>query len=392
MKNSIFVVLTFVLILPGCQQDTSDAVEKKKELQEARKEYQALKDKITKLEGELKEIDPEYAKETDKAVMVSTLVASKTSFEHKVDIRGSVASRKNVLISAQIPGMIQNVHVREGQKVNKGQVLVSLDADIIRSNIKELQTALELANIMYEKQARLWEQKIGTEVQYLQAKNNKESLENKLVTTNAQLDQAIIRAPFSGNIDEVHARSGETTSPGAPLIRIMSPEDMYIHADVSERFMGKVVTGDKVEVYFPVQDKKISTVISSVSSMINPENRTFRIEVRLPKTDFVLKPNQVSILEIRDYFKDEAFSIPTRLILRDDEGEYVYAIAKNNNDIVATKLRVKSGLSYGGKTEILEGLKGNEELVDKGFRDIAEGVEVAIAPSEEVSVITGFNN
>lgn len=392
MKNSIFVVLTFVLILPGCQQDTSDAVEKKKELQEARKEYQALKDKITKLEGELKEIDPEYAKETDKAVMVSTLVASKTSFEHKVDIRGSVASRKNVLISAQIPGMIQNVHVREGQKVNKGQVLVSLDADIIRSNIKELRTALELANIMYEKQARLWEQKIGTEVQYLQAKNNKESLESKLVTTNAQLDQAIIRAPFSGNIDEVHARSGETTSPGAPLIRIMSPEDMYIHADVSERFMGKVVTGDKVEVYFPVQDKKISTVISSVSSMINPENRTFRIEVRLPKTDFVLKPNQVSILEIRDYFKDEAFSIPTRLILRDDEGEYVYAIAKNNNDIVATKLRVKSGLSYGGKTEILEGLKGNEELVDKGFRDIAEGVEVAIAPSEEVSVITGFNN
>lgn len=391
MKNLFYIVLALVLAVAACGQENSDANEKRQELKEARKEYQALKDKITSLEQELKEIDPEYAQESSNAILVSTFVASKSPFEHKVEVRGSVESRKNVVISAQVPGTIERVHVKEGQKVNKGQVLISLDADIIQSNIQELKTALELANTMYEKQQRLWEQKIGTEVQYLQAKNAKESTESKLAAANAQLNQAIIKAPFNGVVDEIPAREGEMASPGLPLIRVTSPEDMYIHADVSERFLGKVAPGDKVEVYFPVQDKRISSVISSVSGVINSENRTFRVEVRLPKTDILLKPNQVSILEIRDYVNDDAITIPTRLILRDDEGEYVYAVAKNDKGNLATKVRVKSGMTYNGKTEIVDGLKGNEELVDKGFRDVAEGVEVAIATSEDTKKLSGIN-
>lgn len=392
MKKSLYIVLALVIGVSACEQDTSDSLEKRRELQEARNEYQALKERITKLETELREIDPEYASQSHKAVLVSTFVTEKNTFEHKVDVRGTVESRRNVIITAQVPGLIQNVHVREGQRVNKGQLLVSLDAEILQSNIQELKSALELANTMYERQTRLWEQKIGTEVQYLQAKNNKESLESKLAAANAQLDQTIIRSPFSGTVDEVNARIGEMASPGLPLLRITSPEDMYIYADVSERFLGKVVTGDEVEIYFPVQDKRLSSVISSVSSVINPENRTFRVEVRLPKTETVLKPNQVSILEIRDYLNKEAISVPTRLILRDDQGEYVYAVASNGgNNKVATKVRVKSGMTYDGKTEIVEGLQGSEELVDKGFRDIAEGVEVAIASSEELIEATSLN-
>ncbi|MDQ3392991.1 MAG: efflux RND transporter periplasmic adaptor subunit [Bacteroidota bacterium] len=391
MKKSIYIILVFALAVTACGGDNSDAAEKRKELQEARKEYQSLKEKIAKLETDLKEIDPDYAQESHKAILVSTITAKKNPFEHKVDVRGAVASRKNVLISGQVPGVIQNVHVVEGQEVNKGQLLVSLDAQIIKSSINELNSALELANTLNEKQTRLWEQKIGTEVQYLQAKNNKESIESKLATAQAQLNQAIIRAPFKGIVDEVQARQGEMSSPGMPLVRITSPDDMYIQADVSERYVGKVVTGDKVEVYFPVQDKRLISSISSVSSVINAENRTFRVEVKLPKTEAVLKPNQVTILEIIDYVNPEAIALPTRLILRDDQGEYVYAIAKNNNNNVATKVRVKSGLSYNGQTEILEGLKGSEELVDKGFRDITEGVEVAIAANEETKKVSNIN-
>ncbi|CAN5212332.1 efflux RND transporter periplasmic adaptor subunit [soil metagenome] len=391
MKRSLYIFLAIVLGVSACEQDTTDAQEKRRELQEARNEYQALKERISKLETELKEIDPDYARESHKAVLVSTFVASKNTFEHKVDVRGSVQTRRNVVVSAQLPGTIQTVHVREGQKVSKGQLLVSLDTDVIRSNINELKSSLELAKTMYERQSRLWDQKIGTEVQYLQAKNNVESLESKLAAANAQLDQALIRAPFTGAVDEVQAREGEMASPGIPLVRVTSPEDMYIHADVSERFLGKVVTGDEVEIYFPVQDKRISSVISSVSNVINPENRTFRVEVRIPKNDLTLKPNQVSILEIRDYVNDEAITVPTRLILRDDAGEYVYSITNTDNNKVAKKVRVKSGMTYDGRTEIVEGLQGNEEIVDKGFRDVAEGVEVAIATTEEIDEAPNVN-
>ena len=397
MKNIALLVLLSSLAVACSQGDSkpqeksSEAKEIKEELDAARKEYQALREKIDKLEGDLKKADPAYAKESDKAILVSSFVPSKSPFEHRVEVRGSVASRKNVLITAQNPGTIEKVHVKEGQRVTKGQLLISQDADVIRSNIKELKTSLELANTLYERQSRLWEQKIGTEVQYLQAKNNKESLESKLAATNAQLDQSIIRAPFNGTIDEVPAREGEIAAPGVPLVRITSPEDMFIQGEVSERFLGKVAPGDKVEIYFPVLDQTLESTISSVSNIINPENRTFRVEVNLPKTSSQLKPNQVTILEIRDYFKKETFSIPTRLILKDNSGEYVYGIDKANSTTVAKKIRVKSGVTYDGKTEILEGLTGNEELIDKGFRDVAEDVEVAITTGGDISEVAKYN-
>jgi membrane fusion protein, multidrug efflux system len=389
--KKLYILILMLGIAAACSNNegssTSDVQEKKKELEEARKEQQALKEKINQLEKEIASLDPEYANEANKAILVSTFVPAKRPFEHKVDVRGSVASRKNVLISAQIPGIIEKVHVREGQRVQKGQVLVALDAAVIRHNIKELKTALELANTIFEKQSRLWQQKIGTEVQYLEAKNRKESLESQLATTQAQLDQSIIRAPFNGTIDEVQAREGEMASPGVPVVRITSPEDMYIKADVSERFIGKFSKGDKVDVYFPLQDKRIASTIAAVSEVINPENRTFSVEIVLPKTDFTLKPNQVTVLEIRDYFNREAITVPTRLILKDDSGEYIYGVQGEGKNKVAKKIRVKSGVSYNGRTEILEGLTGNEEIVDKGFRDLAEGVQVAVAPADQVSEV-----
>lgn len=384
MKNIFYLsAIALMFIAFACsekQAEQSAAEQKRAELEKAKLEYEEIRAKVATLEKELKDLDPDYVKVNTNAILVSTFTPVKQQFEHKMEVRGAVESRRNVLISAVAGGEIKAVHVREGQQVKKGDLLISLDADIIRNNISELKTALELANIVFEKQERLWKQNIGTEIQYLQAKNNKESLERRLATAHAQLDQAIIRAPFTGTIDEVRAREGELASPGLPLLRMMSPDEMYIKAEVSERFIGRFSQGDKVEVYFPSLDKNLNASITAVGQVINPENRTFTVEIDLQKNlGFTLKPNQVSVLRMRDYFNPEAYVVPTKLVQRDDQGTFVFALTNKGEQQVAQKVHVTTGFSYDSHTEIVGGIAGNEVLVDKGFRELTEGVEVVVA-------------
>lgn len=380
MKNNYLIIaLTVLAVACGAPTDDNQNLEaKKKDLEAARKEFASLKEKIEKLEKEISEEDSTF-QQTENAILVSTFIAEKKPFEHKVEVRGAVESRKNVLISAQTIGEVERVHVREGQQVTKGQLLVSQNADVTRNSIAELKTSLELANSVYEKQSKLWEQKIGTEIQYLQAKNNKESLDRKLATAYAQLDMAIVKAPFSGTIDELPAREGEVASPGIPLVRIVSQQDMYIKADVSERFIGKFKAGDPVEIYFPTLDKKVASKVASVGQVINPENRTFVVEVALPRIDFNVKPNQVTVLELRDYVSEATLAVPTRIIQRDEDGQFIFVVDDRGERKLARKVHVVTGISYNSQTEILEGLEGSELIVDQGYRDLTEGVEVNLS-------------
>ncbi|MBL7845299.1 MAG: efflux RND transporter periplasmic adaptor subunit [Cyclobacteriaceae bacterium] len=377
--NYLIIAITALAVACNAPADKNANLEtKKKQLEQAQVELAGLKDKIAALEKEIGEADPTFAQQINKAILVTTFVAEKKPFEHKVEVRGSVESRKNILISAQTGGEIQRVHVREGQNVSKGQVLVSLNADIIRNSIAELKTSLELANSVYEKQSRLWEQKIGTELQYLQAKNNKESLERRLNTAYAQLDQAIVKAPFSGTIDQLPAREGEIAAPGLPLVRVVSLEDTYIKADVSERFIGKFKAGDPVEVYFPSQNKKLTTKIASVSQVINAENRTFIVEVQLPRVNFTVKPNQVVVLNLRDYMSEATLAVPTRIIQKDEDGQFIFTVDDRDGRLLAKKIHITTGITSMTETEVLAGLMGNEQIVDEGYRDLTEGVEVEI--------------
>jgi RND family efflux transporter MFP subunit len=381
MNKSIFLLPLFVLACAPADQPTGlDA--KKSELDKSRKELADLKARIGELEAEIRKEDPTFGRSESSVVLVTTLALERKPFEHFIDLRGSVQSRKNITLSSVTGGEIERVHVREGDKVTKGDLLVSLDAEVVRNSIAELQTALELANSVYEKQARLWEQKIGTEVQYLQAKNNKESLERRLSTARSQLNQLIIKSPFAGSVDEVMAREGEVASPGMPLVRVVNPEAMYVEADVSEKYIGQFRAGDPVEILFPSQDRRVKSNVASIAQVINEQNRTFRVELTLPRTDFATKPNQVAIVTLRDYVNREAFVLPTRLLQRDREGLFVYAIDKTT----AMKVRVSPGLSFNGMTEITEGLTGTEVIVDEGYREVTEGVEVAIATPQKESV------
>lgn len=384
--NYLIIAITALAVACNAPADKNANLEtKKKQLEQAQVELAGLKDKIAALEKEIGEADPTFAQQINKAILVTTFVAEKKPFEHKVEVRGSVESRKNILISAQTGGEIQKVHVREGQNVSKGQVLVSLNADIIRNSIAELKTSLELANSVYEKQSRLWEQKIGTELQYLQAKNNKESLERRLNTAYAQLDQAIVKAPFSGTIDQLPAREGEIAAPGLPLVRVVSLEDTYIKADVSERFIGKFKAGDPVEVYFPSQNKKLTTKIASVSQVINAENRTFIVEVQLPRVNFTVKPNQVVVLNLRDYMSEATLAVPTRIIQKDEDGQFIFTVDDREGRLLAKKVHITTGITSMTETEVVAGLMGNEQIVDEGYRDLTEGVEVEIFGSKKNS-------
>ncbi len=385
MKSTISMkyiyFLTSLTMLGACSHPASDLETKKQELELARNEMISLKEKIGNLEKEIVAIDPSFARNNN-AVLISTWALEAKPFEHYVDVRGSVESRKNVSLSAMSGGKIEKVLVSEGQQVSAGQVLIVLEADILRNSIKELNTSLELAKTVYEKQAKLWEQKIGSEIQYLQAKNNKESLERKLATMNSQLDQMIIKAPFSGAIDKVEALVGEMASPGLPLVRMVNPNDMYVKADVSEDFIGKLKKNDKVEVYFPAFDKRVKSNILSVGQVINAENRTFRIEANL-NSALAAKPNQVVVISLRDYVNPNVFQVPTKIIQRDNQGQFLFVIDNKENALLARKVYIEPGMSHGNVTEVLKGLDGSEQIVYEGFREVTEGAELKIAASTE---------
>ncbi|MFN3840900.1 MAG: efflux RND transporter periplasmic adaptor subunit [Cyclobacteriaceae bacterium] len=383
MKNKFYIISIIALAGACSKPEVSNLDAKKQELEKAKSELAALNETIASLEKEIATLDPEFARQNSKAILVSTFVAEKRPFEHKVEVRGSVESRKNVLITAQTGGEIKRVYVREGQRVTKGQTLVLLDAEIIENTIAELKTALELATAVYDRQAKLWEQKVGTEIQYLQAKNNKESLERRLATAKSQRDQAVVKAPFAGTVDQLPAKEGEIASPGMPLVRLVSPADSYIKADVSERFIGKFKTGDPVEIYFPSVNQHLTSKISSVSQVINSENRTFVVEVHLPDVNFVVKPNQVVVLQLRDYLSDETLAVPTRIIQTDEDGQFIYIVDNREGKMLARKVHVTTGITSKAETEIIDGLQGSELIVNEGYRDLTEGVEVVIEKSKE---------
>jgi membrane fusion protein, multidrug efflux system len=371
----VLLVLLPALVVASCSE--KDPIQAKlKQIQEYKSQISDLKAKIEVLEIQLAEEDPEYAKETRKATLVTTLPIVKDKFEHFVAVSGNVESRRNIVLSAESMGNVVQIPVKEGDYVKQGSLIIALDSEILENNIAEVKTQLELAKIMFEKQAKLWEQHIGTEVQYLQTKNNKESLERRLATLKAQLSKNHIYAPFDGNIDKINVRVGEKAQPGMPLARIVSQKDMYIKADLSESFVGRFKSGDEVLIDLPSLDKKLSSTISAVGEVINPANRTFSIEVKLPAQESVLKPNMLAILKVKDFEQQDAVAVPVNLIQRDNHGEFVFIVDQSSQTPIAKKVHIERGLTYKDRSLILNGLSGGELLIDKGFREVNDGMVV----------------
>lgn len=389
---SIYLCTIILLLVVACQPQEEEGVEAKKaQLKAYQDEMKALQGKIVALEEAIAAEDPSYAATDKNATLVTVLPTEAETFQHFIEVSGNVASDRNVTINSAATAEVMRVHVEKGDKVRKGQLLIIQDAEAIHRNIAELESSLELATTRFERQANLWEQKIGTEMQYLEAKNNKESLESRLASARSQLTSYILKAPFSGTVDEVFVKEGEVTMPGVPMLRLVSLEDMYIVADVSEAYLGQFEKGDSVTVRFPSLKKNIQSVISSVGQVINENNRTFEVQVKLPKDASLLRPNLLAVLEIKDFEQDSAVVVPTNLIQNDNRGDYVFVARQAAEGLVAEKKRVERGMTYNNKTMIKSGLAQGELLINEGAREVGEGVKVRITDQNGVGNAVSSN-
>lgn len=370
-----FLPLTAVAFLIFSCGSKEGVEAKKEKLATLKEQVGTLNSEIKSLETELAQLDPEFAKTNKKSILITTASARKGAFTHYVELTGSVLSKKNVSISSETAGRILEIPAIEGMRVSRGQILAKIDAEALERNIEEMQTSLELATTIFQKQERLWNQKIGTEIQYLEAKNRKVGLEKSLAAMKSQFGKALVKAPFNGTVESVQVRIGELVQPGMPMFQFVGESELFIQADVSESFVGVLRKGDSVEVVFPSLNKSMTTKVSAVGGIINPNNRTFNVEVFLPTIPDV-KPNMISVLKIQDYANKEGIIVPAHLILSDTKGDYVFTVENNNT---AKKKYVKRGLTFGDETEILEGLTGTETLVDKGFREVGDNFGVTIS-------------
>jgi RND family efflux transporter MFP subunit len=377
MKPTLKFLPLFLIVLLSysCGTDSEGGLDAKKaELEKLKAQSSELAESIKQLETELAAMDPDFAKKSQKTILITTDSARKGTFEHFVEVTGSVLSKKNVSISSEAAGIVLEVPAIEGMRARKGQILARVNTESIQRNIDELQNSLDLAITLFEKQERLWKQQIGTEVQYLESKNRKEGLERSLKTLKTQLDKGTVRAPFDGTVESVKIRTGELVQPGMAMFQFVGENDLFIEADISESYVSVLKKGDFVNVGFPSINQEFKTKVSAIGSIINPNNRTFKVEVFLPKIEN-LKPNMISVLKIKDYENTDGVIVPSHLILSDNKGDYLFTVVNN----VAKKTYVKRGKTFGEQTEIMQGLAGNEVLVDKGFREVGDNFNVKIS-------------
>lgn len=375
MKNILLLLTVFTIIL-SCQKTAV----KTASLENLNNKKTTLTNKIDSLNKELKTIEIELAKlDTSKKLQIVTTIPVKNQvFKHFIEIQGVVKADKNIEIRPELGGTVKAIFVKEGEKVKAGQTLIQLDDISLINNINELKTQLSLATTTFERQQRLWNQKIGSEMQYLQAKAQKESIQNSITTLKAQAHKMKIIAPFSGIVDEVFPKKGELTNPQFAVVRLINLDNVYIEADVTETFLPVIKVGTETMVHFSSINKNITSEISHVGNYINPDNRSFKTKINLSNKDQTIKPNLLADLKILD-FKQEGIIIPANLVQQDQNGEnFVYAIQKENTETIVKKKPVQISKEYNLEVYINSGLAENDILVNSGARLVKNGDAVKI--------------
>ncbi|RZV69354.1 MAG: efflux RND transporter periplasmic adaptor subunit [Flavobacteriaceae bacterium] len=386
MKNILSIALLTLLIY-SCGSDTSkesldDIITEGNLAKMKVKRDQTLKsyDSIGKILGTLEKAISD--KDTLKRLpLVTSFKVKDTLFKHYIDIQGDVDTKENLIIYPEFSGTLINVFVKEGQRVSKGQLLARIDDGGLSSQLAQMQTQYDLAKTTYERQKRLWEQKIGSEIQFLQAKANMEGLESSVKQMQAQVGKTAVRAPFSGTIDEVITDQGQVVTPGgSQLMRIVNLRNMYVKASVPENFLGTIKKGTSVKVEFPSLRQHIEGKVRQVGNFINPNNRTFEVEIAIPNKEQLIKPNLVANLEINDYTKDGAIIVPDNVLQENAQGEkFVYVIdGLENSEAMVIKTKVNTGLAYNGFIEIKDGLKPGQSIVKDGAITMRDGLEVKV--------------
>jgi len=387
MKNALILILISLLIT-SCGNGTVESVETliaEGNLEAIKLKKQEITEKQKKLNAELKLLDSviKIKDNNSKLALVTTIKTEEKQFNHYLDLQGNVMTKQNVLIYPEMAGTLIKVYVKEGQNVKKGQLLATIDDGGMSSQLEQLKTQAALAKTTFERQKRLWEQKIGSEIQYLQAETNYRAVMNSVKQGESQLAKSNIRAPFSGIIDNVIQEQGTVVSPasGQAVFRIVNLSDMYIEVDVPESYINGVTVGKEVKIYFPVLGDSITSVVRQTGNFINPTNRSFRVEIAVPNKNNNIKPNLTARVQINNYSSSNAILIPQSLISENAEGEqYVYIATEvdSGNMAIAKKQIINTGLTQGDYVEILAGITPGVRVVMEGARNVRENQQVKI--------------
>ena len=386
MKH-IFSVLIVTLLLASCGGNKKNTVEKVLETNnlegirtkraELVAEQDAIHSKIKLLDNRIKTLDT-----TQNIPLITTFKAKEEVFNHVLELQGNVTTKNLLIITPEFNGILTNVYVKEGQRVSKGQVLAKIDDGGLSQQLAQFRIQSDLAKTTFERQKRLWDQKIGSEIQFLQAKSSYQSQQEAINQLQQQINKTTVRAPFSGTIDDVITEKGSVVGAGqTPLMQIVNLDDMYIETDVPESYVSNVIKGKSVNVEFPVLGKSIDTEIRQAGAVINPANRTFRVEIGVPNKDKSIKPNLTARLKINDYTNEKAILVPQSIISENAEGEqYVYVVKdkKDNDEGKVSKVIIKTGKTQGDVIEVLEGVPDGAELILEGARSVKDGQTVKV--------------
>ena len=346
----------------------------------ASKNIEKIKEKRAALQADLAKLDEALsggeANTTEALVAVTTV--KDTIFNHFLEVQGNVDTKENITIYPQFSGVLTSLNVKAGQKVSKGQILGRIDDGGLSQQVAQLETQLALAKTTFERQKRLWDQKIGSEIQFLQAQTNMLSQQKAVSQIKAQLAKTIITAPFSGVIDEIITQQGQVVSPGQGLMQIVNLSNMYVSTAVPEMYIGKLKIGTIVDVYLTSLGKNYEGKIRQIANNINPENRSFNIEVSVQNKENLLRPNQVAKLKIIDYTNNKAVIVPSNVVQEDaNNDKFVYTVTNVNGKTgVAKKVMVKVGQSASNYTEIYSGLSSADIVVTEGATMLSEGMKV----------------
>ncbi|MCT4603015.1 MAG: efflux RND transporter periplasmic adaptor subunit [Marinifilum sp.] len=370
--KKILIAAIIPLLFSCSAKDAEKGLSKEDQLKKYKSELAILKKKISGLE---KEIKSEGNNEETINVVVTELTNSK--FEHFIQVTGNVEADKNITITPEANGNIISIDVVEGQKVKKGDVLGKLNTAQIQRGIDEVRTKLNLATTIFERQERLWNQKIGSEIEYLQAKANKESLERNLEGLEAQKELAIITAPFNGIIDEIHQKKGELASPTIPFAQLVNIDQVYVEADVAETYLNYIKAGENAELEFPAIGYNTNAPIYRTSNIIDPGNRSFKVRINLNNPGHKIKPNLISVLKIKDYEIDNAIVVPSIIVKKDFEGNYLYVAKKEGKNLVARKTYIQILKTYNNLSLVESGVQLGDKIITEGYSQVVNGTLIS---------------
>lgn len=364
----IIIFISLVAFIAACQQP-----DKRAELEKMKAEYADLGARIQQLEAEL---GPDSTK-TEKLRVVQATIMTPGLFRHFIDVQGTVDAKEAVDVRPMMSGTVTKLYVTEGSQVTKDQLLAETENELYVRQLNSLQPQLALAKDLYDRQERLWKQKIGSEIQFLQAKTNKESLEKQAQTLQEQIELTKIKSPINGTVDQVFLKIGQLASPGVPdpAFRIVNLNSLKVKAELAETYAPQIKQGNAVILYFPNSNTEVSSSITYASKTINPLTRTFTAEAALSGN---YRPNEMAVIKVVDYEKTDAFTLPINVIQSNENEKYVFVAKMEQGRYVARKRSIGVGQIYNGLAEITSGLEANEQVITTGYLDVTDGMEIAL--------------